>query len=224
MRVALLLSGAFRDGKETFDNLNSNLLSKYNVDIFIANNFDETPEVSVEKLDEIYKPTGISVNPYSSDFQNVLKKSHYYNKHIETNPETIFRMWYSIKQANILKRLYEKQNNFRYDIVIKSRFDLDLIDDSFTLKKDNKCIYIPIGWDHRNGVNDLFAYGDSESMDYYCSLYDCIFPYLEEDGITLHPEGLLKHHLERSELSVMRTTIKMLLRGMKVYELDYRMK
>jgi hypothetical protein len=47
---------------------------------------------------------------------------------------------------------------------------------------------------------------------------------LEEDGQILHPEGLLKHHLNISDISVMRTSIKMLLRDMKVYELDYRIK
>lgn len=224
MKVALLLSGQYRDGDKTLLNLKKNLLDKYNVDIFISNNYDDIPEVGGEFLKKLYNPKGIVSSKYSEDFPKILKNCHYYSKHPETNPETVFRMWYSIKQANLLKSMYESENGFKYDIVIKSRFDLDLIDENIFLKTDKNTIFIPIGWDHRDGCNDLFAYGDSDSMSYYCNLYYKLLPYLEEDGQILHPEGLLKHHLNISDISVMRTSIKMLLRDMKVYELDYRIK
>ena len=46
---------------------------------------------------------------------------------VETNWKhkgTFGNMLYSIQQANWFKRKHEIENNFRYDIVIKARFDL----------------------------------------------------------------------------------------------------
>ena len=39
-----------------------------------------------------------------------------------------YSMFYSIWKANELKKEYEKKNNFKYDCVIKSRFDVALFD------------------------------------------------------------------------------------------------
>jgi hypothetical protein len=60
-------------------------------------------------------------------------------------------------------------------------------------------------------------------MDYYCSAFDYILTYVETMGV-VHPESLLKHHLDSSNISIFRTSIKTSLRGMLVHELEYTTK
>ena len=114
------------------------------------------------------------------------------------------------------------ENGFKYDIVIKARFDIKILEPINLIQRENT-IHIPIGWDHRGGYNDIFAYGDSKSIDYYCSLFHHMIPYLES-GAWLHPESLLKTHLDKSNIELMRNSMKISLRNMNIHELEYRIK
>jgi hypothetical protein len=49
MKVALLLSGQFRNGKECYQSIYENLLKHYDVDVFIAYMYEE-PELSFDIL------------------------------------------------------------------------------------------------------------------------------------------------------------------------------
>lgn len=60
-------------------------------------------------------------------------------------------------------------------------------------------IYIPIGNDHRDGINDQFAFGDYKSMKLYCNLYNH-YRYYFNGGLIFHPETYLKHHLRDIEV------------------------
>ena len=221
MRIALLLSGKFRDGDSCVESIQSYIIQKYNVDVFIDYSFNENDaEYGItDKLVKLYNPIKLQYEQYPIELERIIEFAHSYNKNIESNPDSLFKMWYSIKRANDLKKQYEIDNGFKYDIVIKSRFDLKILD-NINFKKDYNSIFIPIGWDHRDGYNDLFAYGDSDSMNYYCSLYDCLIQYLKE-GNVIHPESLLKVHLNKSKIVLVRTPIKTSLRGMNTHELEY---
>jgi hypothetical protein len=224
MKVALLLSGKFRDGNDCIESIQSYIIKKYNADVFIDYSFNQndTEADILDRLKILYKPKKISYGTYPAELENIIKNSHFYKKNIESNPESLFKMWYSIKKANELKTQYEIENGFEYDIVIKSRFDLKILD-NINFKKDFNSIFIPIGWDHRDGYNDLFAYGDSKSMDYYCNLYNYLINYLK-DGHLIHPETLLKVHLNKSKIVLVRTSIKTSLRGLNTHELEYVVK
>lgn len=89
-------------------------------------------------------------------------------------------MLYSMMMANELKKDYEIENNFRYSIVIKTRFDL-------VFPQSNRFPYEPImprtiyssggslGFVHTDfeshGISDLLFWGDSESMDVATNVY-----------------------------------------------------
>lgn len=60
-------------------------------------------------------------------------------------------------------------------------------------------IYIPSGNDHRDGINDQFAFGDYDVMKWYCDLYDHYRDYFN-GGLIFHPETYLKHHLRGIEV------------------------
>lgn len=83
-------------------------------------------------------------------------------------------MLYSIMQSNRLKRKYELENNFRYDLVIKTRFDV-IFPNHLKFDMDElvpRTIYSSRGnnginrTDYENhGISDVFYWGDSQSMD-----------------------------------------------------------
>jgi hypothetical protein len=56
----------------------------------------------------------------------------------ETIQSNVWKMWYSQHQANQLKIKYEEAHNFKYDVVVRSRPDVALVD-TLNLEKV-KCI------------------------------------------------------------------------------------
>lgn len=92
--------------------------------------------------------------------------------------------WYGRKRVVQIKKEYEEENNFKYDFVIVSRFDL-WIDKIFPLKelekgyfyasqRTNGAILRP---DHEYALQDMFFLGDSELIDKFYTLYDYISDY-----------------------------------------------
>ena len=221
MRVALLLSGEIRNWEDPYKSLYNNILVKYNPDIFINYNWESDIEMNVGKINEIWAPKELVFDKYRNDYYNVLFNSNTGNKAPETNRDSVFKMWYGISKANKLKSDYEVANGFKYDFVIRSRFDLEYTQ-PLELKNFND-ITIPIGWDHRGGYNDTFAYGSSEAMDYYASLFNNLQSYLIE-GALLHPESILKYHLDKGPYGILRTSIPIKLRDMQLDKLEYRQK
>lgn len=98
-------------------------------------------------------------------------------------------MYYSAYKANELKSNYEASNNFKYDVVIKTRIDLnyyspvtvkDLIDEDL-----DKAVYVAemhqymrqsdayptkSGWAY-SSMSDTFVMGNSANMDVVASIY-----------------------------------------------------
>lgn len=148
MKIALCLSGQPRFIEETFQNIKSNLLDKYDVDLFvhtwydsIPNPYNTTPHLIYEKeqledcIKELYKPVSFKIE----------KQKTFNTKEIDV-VDTVARwgpaynsedghkywinmqrcMWYSIMMSNLLKETYRLENNVEYEYVIKWRFDLQL--------------------------------------------------------------------------------------------------
>jgi hypothetical protein len=85
-------------------------------------------------------------------------------------------LFYSDLQSNLLKRIYELENNMTFDVVVKCRFDLsfnpkinflDLLNQQNIIKQ--KRIYADVGPfiadQYRVQMDDCFYYGSSFSMD-----------------------------------------------------------
>jgi hypothetical protein len=174
-KVAICLSGQLRTGikgKEVFRRFFSSLDT---YDIFYHTwSLDESQSQQVQ---ELYHPI----------------------KFIEEPPIDVSEvgnfgsMLYSIMMANELKKQHEIENNFRYDLVIKTRFDLVFHEYvTFPLQPIiPRTIYSTGGnvginntdYEH-HGISDLIFWGDSQSMDiaantfrYYkfTALYNDIF-------------------------------------------------
>ncbi len=89
-------------------------------------------------------------------------------------------MLYSIQQANFMKRRYEIHRAFRYDRVIKCRYDMLTPNESKFGDREieDRTIYYSIGnrgLVHtdvgKHGLSDIIFWGDSPSMDVACDTY-----------------------------------------------------
>lgn len=91
-------------------------------------------------------------------------------------------MSYSMMYANHLKKQYELENNFRYDYVVKSRYDIVFpLGDKFTISPNaNTKNYLDIFTCHagrapnefnRINASDVLLYGSSLGMDILTELY-----------------------------------------------------
>jgi len=210
MKIALCLSGQPRYIEEGYYFINKYLLNKYDIDVFIHTWWDDSfknnefnftnikrnslyDEDAIIKLVKYYNPKKIIHEPQIlfETFNNVNYES--------VNPISVFSMFYSIKQSNELKKSYEQENNFLYDLVIRCR--LDIVFGRFNLKLENMdSNYMYVGGEHHYGnypyyPNDHFCISSSENMDYYSNLYDKLEIYRNEGYNRFIGERLLKYHL-----------------------------
>lgn len=219
MKIALCLSGQTRNWKSSYDSIRTQIIEKYNVDVFIhtwdvkgkmvPHHYIENYNDNFDKVDyefiDFYKPKKIKIDsPQYNIFKKKIGDSRFYNT---------LMMWYSIDKSNELRKEYEFENNIKYDVVIRCRFDLFF--ENFTINNvDKNTIYLPPNENINNPFtsemkqmlkdvgpkympNDQLAYGLSNSMDWYCKLYKIInsniYKYIH------HPEGLLSQYLWDTE-------------------------
>jgi hypothetical protein len=176
-------------------------------------------ECDESELVSIYNPKSINFTKTPDIVFDKIKSVDGYQVADESSVSSVFNMWWGIYQANQLKSNYEEQNGFKYDVVVRTRFDIELLEE-VELRNWNNSLFIPMGSDHRDGFNDLLAYGKSHTMDYYCSNFNHLVDYIK-DGELVHPERLLRKHLTNYECSLIRTHLPMRLRGVLVTQIDY---
>jgi hypothetical protein len=186
MRIALCLSGLPRQVEETYPYLKKAILDRYDVDVFAHTWLEdpwregshekylapkseyETRVNDVTKILRLYKPKSFQIDQY-----------HILQDYYLSNPNYILYTRYcsmleSVYLANEQKKRYEEQNHFKYDCVIRCRFDYGLISEiDFGSYDIQNHIYVraaeqPI----HEQINDMFAFGSSERMDIWCDLFN----------------------------------------------------
>jgi hypothetical protein len=236
MRVALLLSGQLRNVLFSYPSIKEKILNKFNPDVFVSTWNPEADWVVTQPtatqhiqnhstLDEVialYNPKFILSEDFNSDpiqrlVKNAWEMDIYTPMNGESNPVSVMVMWYKIKSSLELMLHYERMQGFKYDLIIKGRFELTFHDD-LEINPDPSFISIPPGYDWRGGINDILAYGGREPMQWYCSLYDHIRYYVMNNEILFHPETLMKHHLFNSKFGINRPNIRVSLREHNLWE------
>ncbi len=208
MKIALCLSGQPRGLTKNIDHLIANIIEPSGIkDIFIHMWFDESfvglpfttaqpaqfgklgywEADTVDKLKKL-KPKYMLVEPPKlfEEFSNLEAPESAVQPHIASNA-------YSIEQCNLLKCKYEKINNFKYDIVIRTRVDC-LYEKPYDVKQyldDDWKNSIHVAYKHqhmryddieakrystKNGeyygsLSDTFVYGFSNTIDKFCSVF-----------------------------------------------------
>jgi len=117
----------------------------------------------------------------------------------------VFSMLYSIEKSIELKSQYEKDNDFKYDLVIRLRSDLCFGNsiESFHKFTDDK-VHILNEKSHTSyAINDQFAIGSSELMNLYSHTFTNIFD-LVNRGSVVNPECLVGFNLHFNGIEIVK--------------------
>lgn len=156
MRIAILISGFTRTLLYNIEKT-KNIFKHYNCDYYLHISQDESNDVYCNNKNTIENIL-MKICPLKCIIEKELDDNN-------LNYLNMRRMWYKIYILNYLKQTYEKINNFKYDIVVRLRPDLYILDEIIDFKKykfTDNIIY---------GLLDEFNFGNSFSMDIYCSLF-----------------------------------------------------
>lgn len=221
MKIALCLSGQPRYLDIGYQYLYNIFLSKYDVDVFSHIWFDEKltnkdidfcirynrshkwEKNSDKKVLDLYKPKKYIFEPPKQ-----FSTQPFLGANFELiKPENVLSMYYSIEQANKLKKEYEEENNFKYDVVIRSRTDIILQNFNLNLLNlENKIYYYGLDqlmFENIPITNDQFALGSSEHMDTYSSLYSMLEYYWQNyKPPSMVGERILTTHLYHSKVPI----------------------
>lgn len=212
MKFAICISGLARTYKKTYESfwihVVNTLRERGSVDIFISTwdkqnistpSIDLVQNTSTDIADivSLYKPRVLEVESFDS-IKNTFLLSRFTQRRcpIESliKDGILFSIpgQYKIMKCNNLKRRIEIQEEFRYDLVLRTRFDFDITRiniDEIKLDKMN-CLY-----DHCGTIGDYFYVAGSRHMDTICDLFNN-YPYiLNLQGTDMGPERNLKNHI-----------------------------
>ena len=156
MKIAILISGYLRTIQYNFKH-NCTLFSKYDCDYYLHisknEHLDEycSPEYNTKEIIDMINPVSCLIEDEIIYADNTMINMR--------------RMWYKVYALYQLVKIHEKSNQNKYDIVIRLRPDLYIIDNSLDLSKytyDNNTIF---------GNTDEFNFGNTKAMNQYCNLY-----------------------------------------------------
>jgi hypothetical protein len=148
-----------------------------------------------EELKTIFNPINSIFESQKSfkDEINFFKKGDIYSTNTSPKQGEIFRtlsFLYSRYESLKLKSLYEKENDFIYDCVLTTRFDVGHVNGGsnktsylkFDQSLDMNYLYQAY-WNQTNaGASDHWFYSNSENMDIIGNLYNKLFEYLVPDS------------------------------------------
>ena len=185
-RIAICLSGQIRSWRKCIDSWNFIYKNVPNVqvDYFIHTwdensypakfgNTKETVKIEQEEIDEITK----RLNPKKISFDK-SKSFSSLNNNASLDSSPYLSQYYGVLKCARLKKQYEIENNFLYDVVIRLRFDLFmsqpiLVDPNLVIKE--RTIYgIHYGYDFDKRCfrfGDMFFYSDSMTYDILSEYY-----------------------------------------------------
>jgi len=219
MRVAVLLSGQISEDSSVYQSIQNNIIKPYEADTFVVYASDNHI-ISQEETLALWNPKALYYGKYPEILPVNVRSLERYQKEGETNLDSFVKQLWGVYQASELRQKFEQDNGFKYDYVVRCRPDL-YIYDKLEIKRGG--VNIPIGWDHRGGYNDTFAYGDAKSMDWYCGVFHNIWHYAN-NSFPIHPETYLKIHLDRGQFDIWRWHFPIRLRDMELSQLEYRQK
>jgi hypothetical protein len=220
MRVALCISGLPRSVKRCHGNINEVFISPFNPDIFTyfwkANIETRESSPNLDFRHEITQAhvrypavTNVVIEPSTSLLQEYFKENNFnvadMMSVLRDKRRHCLSMYKAIYEVNRLKTRHEIQNQFKYDLVMRIRTDvsfrgftsrnLPILEGYISIPQRKKLV--------AGGYGDEFAWGPSEAMDYYSSLYLHFREYQQALGDKRNNDGwwnphqMLKLHLDK---------------------------
>ena len=192
--------------EQTYPYWKGSILDPYNPDVFI-HSWQQDRHFPIELLQSLYHPIILRTDiPIEFDTSMYIDRIWPHR----TTPNGVLSQWYSCKKSISFKTAYENSTNEKYDIVIRARFDWFLKSINFQMNKFINVAYTPGLSGHKFyynrqehlGISDQFAYGPSNIMHAYSTIFDSI-PYLYSNKqVDFCSELLLKAHLLECNIDV----------------------
>lgn len=189
----------YYDGCQYFNDLENEILVT-NDDNFRINdtvkfcNHEKLYDIIINKILNCFENNlkNIIIEPYNKDYKknyiehNIFHKTYlnYESGRNERHKYGIISQFYKLYKCYCIMEEYEKNNNIKYDIIIRCRFDacitgLKYIDIS-TLNILNT-VYTSYNFDAQH-INDFWIIGNREIMHLYCCYYLTISQNLIENS------------------------------------------
>ena len=203
MRGCVLMSGRPNLYRSALSLLKEQLTSAGDIELDLYGVFwKPVPKYVKTNLDELFRQTslwGADAGDFS-DFQFLYKPA-------ETNTGNLLSML-SGRQL-LLDLLTTGIIDFhasQYDFFIYTRPDVCLNDglsmNILQSSKGGNVAYVPSSGHWRGGINDQFVLTNWDVMRVYLGLFKKIAQYNLKEKILMHPELMLKHHLELNKIQV----------------------
>jgi len=172
MKIAICISGQVRTFDKSFISLKKNYLDKYDCDIYCHT----WSHQNVDQALSLFKPKSYMVqDPIIFDKFNVM--CPLWNGVSFNN---LLSQYHSLQQSFLLCK---KETNVKYDLLIRSRYDINYDNVSLDLLNIDKDVITLPEWytDLRcafRGYCDLFAVGNLANMTVYSDLFSCFLYYV----------------------------------------------
>lgn len=189
-KIAVLYSGEIRTLLESFENQYNTIYENnkdFQIDVF-AHFWSNDNDLN-KKVEDLLSPVKIIFEK-----QKRFSKSYYsYSGEFPEGKELAMSMFYGINEVNLLRILYERDNSFTYDYVIRMRSDITFekpIENMLAYSSDT--VYAPrAGYLIEDyAVNDQFAIGSSVNMTKFLNIFNNL-DILYAMGCTVNPECFL---------------------------------
>ncbi len=224
LKTALCISGQMRTYKRCYGNLKKYMLQPLQPDIFI-HTWERTGQrvqnkqkkkksaykVTDALLNDLYSPVAVVIEPFKKEYFNELKgirRPEILRKKSPLHSKSNLPLFYKMYACNQLKKNYEAENNFVYDMVIRIRPDLMLMEEIPNIVKNN----FDILWVDKYGTvplymaSDKFAVSNSSNMDYYTSVWEKLPSYWKNplgNGQWVNyrvEQRLMRYHLNKAKI------------------------
>ena len=183
MKIALCLSGQPRNITRSIPNILEKM--DFEFDVFCHSWWDKNSINSKFKKEDSVVSSHTDNNWVSQLYENLNIKKILIEEQVNFNvadvveqrkfkysiPFNNYSSLYSVYRSNELKSNFEIEKNFKYDWVIRSRYDFGLAKKITIENLDNNKVYVPDDNSHNYGFNDQFAIGSSKNIDVYSETF-----------------------------------------------------
>jgi len=212
MRTALILTGHMRCWKQMLPHMTEKYINKYNPDIFIScwenegwwkwgdekGFYENSNHVDPDEIRKYFNPVEMRYehfDPHEPYFKERAKQ--YPNFYI--SPKNILSMTYKWLDGFYLLKHHMAITGKQYDLVIKTRTDLEILGDlpEFDLNK----FYIIYNHYNQGGHNDVF-YASNYKKAEHVSNFILNFDSLYSQTNTVCTHLMTQKHFENAEIDV----------------------
>ena len=220
MKVAVLLTGHCRDYENTVTSLQKNVLDKYDCDLYF-NTWDVNQHsintgqignfnlplhpIDKNKLISTFNPKNYNIESNSKYSKNRFANIKFIDREndvFKVNERAIYHGSFWVERLRDQWWMIQKcwnliPNPYQYDVIFRVRFDLSINHIQFKKAKfvvpKSKVEFASIG----TNWSDHLAYGEPDSMEKYCNMFDHIEDMYKKHNIDIsHAEQMNEFYMK----------------------------